>query len=47
LINTSAFGLVFQSDYWLVNEIDEMEETQPAREMDLQITGYSDGNISA
>jgi hypothetical protein len=46
-INTSAFALVFQNDYWLVNEIDEVEETQPAREIDLQITEYSDGNIPA
>lgn len=46
-INTSAFALVLQDDYWLLNESDEVEETQPARELDLQITQYSDGNISA
>ena len=47
VINTSAFALVLQDDYWLLNESDEVEETQPARELDLQITQYSDGNISA
>lgn len=47
VINTSAFALVLQDDYWLLNESDEVEETQPARELDLQITEYSDGNIPA